>query len=261
MQERKLGTSGLEVSAIGLGCMGLNFAYGPGLEKPEAVALIRAAFKQGVTFFDTAEAYGPWTNEELVGEALAPMRDDVVIATLQTVVAAYLRGHDKLTAFLKSSEGKLVVVFDEAHHAPAPSYCKLIERLRNDYPGLYLLGLTATPTYSDERRQGWLKKLFPQDVLYSVSRSRLMLMGVLSRPIYENRRTGELISLGVGGSCATSACVSRAPPTPSPIARARLAGPTTTSCVLPPPTSTTSRSESITRPDVAPSSVSSPSSR
>ena len=81
MQKRKLGTSGLEVSAIGLGCMGLNFSYGPGLEKPEAVALIRAAFKQGVTFFDTAEAYGPWTNEELVGEALAPMRDDVVIAT------------------------------------------------------------------------------------------------------------------------------------------------------------------------------------
>ena len=81
MQKRKLGPSGLEVSAIGFGCMGLNFSYGPGLEKPEAVALIRAAFKQGVTFFDTAEAYGPWTNEELVGEALAPMRDDVVIAT------------------------------------------------------------------------------------------------------------------------------------------------------------------------------------
>ena len=81
MQKRKLGTSGLKVSAIGFGCMGLNFSYGPGLEKPEAVALIRAAFKQGVTFFDTAEAYGPWTNEELVGEALAPMRDDVVIAT------------------------------------------------------------------------------------------------------------------------------------------------------------------------------------
>jgi superfamily II DNA or RNA helicase len=121
--------------------------------------------------------------------------DDVVIATLQTVVAAYLRGHDKLTAFLKSSEGKLVVVFDEAHHAPAPSYCKLIERLRNDYPGLYLLGLTATPTYSDERRQGWLKKLFPQDVLHSVSRSRLIAMGVLSRPHFENRRTDVTVEL------------------------------------------------------------------
>jgi aryl-alcohol dehydrogenase-like predicted oxidoreductase len=81
MQKRKLGTSGLEVSAIGFGCMGLNFAYGPGLEKKEAIALIRAAFAKGVTFFDTAEAYGPFTNEELVGEALAPMRDQVVIAT------------------------------------------------------------------------------------------------------------------------------------------------------------------------------------
>ena len=81
MQKRKLGKSGLEVSAIGFGCMGLNFSYGPGLEKQDAVALIRAAFARGVTFFDTAEAYGPFTNEELVGEALAPMRDEVVIAT------------------------------------------------------------------------------------------------------------------------------------------------------------------------------------
>jgi len=81
MQKRTLGTSGLEVSAIGFGCMGLNFSYGPGLEKPDAVALLRTAFARGVTFFDTAEAYGPWTNEELVGEALAPMRNEVVIAT------------------------------------------------------------------------------------------------------------------------------------------------------------------------------------
>jgi aryl-alcohol dehydrogenase-like predicted oxidoreductase len=81
MQKRKLGKCGLEVSAIGFGCMGLNFSYGPGLEKQDAVALIRAAFARGVTFFDTAEAYGPFTNEELVGEALAPMRDEVVIAT------------------------------------------------------------------------------------------------------------------------------------------------------------------------------------
>ena len=81
MQKRKLGTSGLEVSAIGLGCMGLNFAYGPGLDKQSAVAIIRAAFELGVTFFDTAEAYGPFTNEEIVGEALAPFRDKVVIAT------------------------------------------------------------------------------------------------------------------------------------------------------------------------------------
>ena len=81
MQQRTLGTSGLDVSALGFGCMGLNFGYGPGPGKADAIALIRGAFDNGVTFFDTAEAYGPFTNEELVGEALAPIRDQVVIAT------------------------------------------------------------------------------------------------------------------------------------------------------------------------------------
>jgi aryl-alcohol dehydrogenase-like predicted oxidoreductase len=81
MQHRQLGKSGLDVSAIGFGCMGLNFAYGPAMEKSGAIALIRSAFEAGVTFFDTAEAYGPFTNEEIVGEALAPVRDQVVIAT------------------------------------------------------------------------------------------------------------------------------------------------------------------------------------
>ena len=81
MQKRKLGHSGLEVSAIGLGCMGLSFGYGPATDKQEAITLIRSAFDRGVTFFDTAEAYGPFTNEELVGEALAPFREQVVIAT------------------------------------------------------------------------------------------------------------------------------------------------------------------------------------
>ena len=81
MQTRKLGKSNLEVSVLGLGCMGLNFGYGPGLGKQEAIQLIRDAFDAGVTFFDTAECYGPFTNEELVGEALAPIRDSVVIAT------------------------------------------------------------------------------------------------------------------------------------------------------------------------------------
>jgi len=81
MQKRKLGKSGLEVSALGLGCMGLSFAYGPALEKQQGIALLRAAVERGVTFFDTAEAYGPFTNEELVGEALAPFRGQVVIAT------------------------------------------------------------------------------------------------------------------------------------------------------------------------------------
>jgi aryl-alcohol dehydrogenase-like predicted oxidoreductase len=81
MQKRKLGKSNLEVSAIGLGCMGMSFGYGPAGDKQEMISLIRAAVERGVTFFDTAEVYGPFTNEELVGEALAPFRGKVVIAT------------------------------------------------------------------------------------------------------------------------------------------------------------------------------------
>ena len=81
MQKRKLGKSNLEVSAIGLGCMGMSSGYGPPKDKQEMIALLRAAVERGVTFFDTAEIYGPFTNEELVGEALAPMRERVVIAT------------------------------------------------------------------------------------------------------------------------------------------------------------------------------------
>src|SRR5882724_6283267 len=81
MQKRRLGKSNLEVSAIGLGCMGMSFGYGPAGEKHEMISVIRAAVERGVTFFDTAEVYGPFTNEELVGEALAPFRRKVVIAT------------------------------------------------------------------------------------------------------------------------------------------------------------------------------------
>jgi aryl-alcohol dehydrogenase-like predicted oxidoreductase len=81
MQKRKLGKSSLEVSAIGFGCMGLSFGYGPAVDKQQGIAIIRAAVEHGVTFFDTAEVYGPYINEELVGEALAPFRDQVVIAT------------------------------------------------------------------------------------------------------------------------------------------------------------------------------------
>lgn len=81
MEKRTLGKSGLEVSALGLGCMGLSYGYGPATEKQAAIAVIRTAFERGVTFFDTAKAYGPYRNEELLGEALAPMRDKVVIAT------------------------------------------------------------------------------------------------------------------------------------------------------------------------------------
>ena len=81
MQKRKLGTSNLEVSVIGLGCMGMSFGYGPAKDKQEMISVIRSAVELGVTFFDTAEVYGPFTNEELVGEALAPVREQVVVAT------------------------------------------------------------------------------------------------------------------------------------------------------------------------------------
>src|SRR5271165_1003002 len=81
MKKRKLGKSNLEVSAIGLGCMGLSHGYGPAVDKQDGISLIRSAVERGVTFFDTAEVYGPFTNEELVGEALAPFRGQVVIAT------------------------------------------------------------------------------------------------------------------------------------------------------------------------------------
>jgi aryl-alcohol dehydrogenase-like predicted oxidoreductase len=81
MQKRKLGKSNLEVSALGLGCMGMSFGYGPAKDKPEMISLVHAAFERGVTLFDTAEAYGPFTNEELVGEAIAPFRDRVAVAT------------------------------------------------------------------------------------------------------------------------------------------------------------------------------------
>ncbi len=81
MEKRKLGNSNLEVSALGLGCMGMSFAYGPPQDKHEMISLIRSAVEQGITFFDTAEAYGPFINEELVGEAIAPFRENVVVAT------------------------------------------------------------------------------------------------------------------------------------------------------------------------------------
>ena len=98
MQKRKLGNSGLEVSALGLGCMGMSQSYGPAPDKQEMIALIRAAVERGVTFFDTAEGYGPFTNEELLGEALAPVRGQVVIATKF--------GHD-IDPVTKARTGKL----------------------------------------------------------------------------------------------------------------------------------------------------------
>ncbi|RWO81948.1 aldo/keto reductase [Mesorhizobium sp.] len=94
MQKRTLGNSGLEVSAIGLGCMGMSQSYGQPMETADAVHLIRAAFERGITFFDTAEVYGPFTNEEVVGEALQPIRDQVVIATQFGIDIAGTAGHD-----------------------------------------------------------------------------------------------------------------------------------------------------------------------
>ena len=94
MQKRTLGTSGLEVSAIGLGCMGMSQSYGQPMETPDAVRLIRSAFERGVTFFDTAEVYGPFKNEEVVGEALQPIRDQVVIATKFGIDIAGTAGHE-----------------------------------------------------------------------------------------------------------------------------------------------------------------------
>src|SRR5882672_2039034 len=81
MHKRQLGKSGLDVSALGFGCMGISFGYGPAIDRQQGISLIRAAVERGITFVATAEAYGPFTNEELVGEALAPVRDQVVIAT------------------------------------------------------------------------------------------------------------------------------------------------------------------------------------
>jgi ATP-dependent helicase IRC3 len=108
--------------------------------------------------------------------------DDVIIATLQTITKAYNERHPALESFLNSTDGKIFVVFDEAHHAPAPSYRRLILNLRERYPEMYLLGLTATPSYSDEKKEGWLGRIFPQGFRSIVSPSELMAQGVLSKP-------------------------------------------------------------------------------
>jgi aryl-alcohol dehydrogenase-like predicted oxidoreductase len=106
MQKRKLGNSNMEVSAIGLGCMGMSYGYGPAADKQDMISLIRTAFEWGVTFFDTAEAYGPFTNEELVGEALSPLRNQVVIATkfgfkIDPTVERGLAGQDSRPQHIK----------------------------------------------------------------------------------------------------------------------------------------------------------------
>ena len=116
-------------------------------------------------------------------------QDDVIIATLQTITKAYKENHPALNAFLDSAGSKLFVVFDEAHHAPAPTYRNLIMNLRDRFKDMYLLGLTATPVYTDESLQGWIKELFPQGIPYQISASKLMSEGILAKPILEQQNT------------------------------------------------------------------------
>jgi aryl-alcohol dehydrogenase-like predicted oxidoreductase len=122
MEKRKLGNSNLEVSAIGFGCMGLSYGYGPATDKKDGIALIRAAVERGVTFFDTAEAYGPFTNEELIGEALTPLRDQVVIATK--------------FGFTFGDDGKQQILNSRPEHIKQVAEASL-KRLRTDVIDLY----------------------------------------------------------------------------------------------------------------------------
>jgi len=127
LNKRTLGTTnGLEVSALGLGCMGLSFGYGPPTERQAAISLIRGAYEGGVTFFDTAEAYGPFANEELLGEALAPFRDKVTIATK----FGFLNGDPKTG--MDSSEARIRFVADEALKRLRTSYIDLFYQHRVD---------------------------------------------------------------------------------------------------------------------------------
>jgi superfamily II DNA or RNA helicase len=115
--------------------------------------------------------------------------DDVIIGTLQTIGNALSLVHPRLDAFLRSAQTRLFVVFDEAHHSPAPSYRNLVLNLRQRFAEMYLLGLTATPTYTDESKKGWLKKVFPQGILHEVTPQSLMAAGILAKPILEEPHT------------------------------------------------------------------------
>src|ERR1051326_9580619 len=139
MQKRKLGS--LEVSALGLGCMGMSFGYGPAADKQEMISLIRSAVERGVTFFDTAEVYGPFKNEELVGEALAPLRDQVVIATK--------------FGFKIGPNGEQVGVDSRPAHIKEVAEAS-IKRLRTDRIDLFYQHRVDTdvPIRSEERRVG-----------------------------------------------------------------------------------------------------------
>lgn len=111
--------------------------------------------------------------------------DDVIVATLQTTTLAFKENHPELLAFLKKAGDRLCVVFDEAHHSPAPSYRKLLAAMRADHAEMILIGLTATPTYSDPRKAGWLKELFPQGIIHQSEAQALIADGILARPNFE----------------------------------------------------------------------------
>jgi aryl-alcohol dehydrogenase-like predicted oxidoreductase len=147
MQKRKLGKSNLEVSSIGLGCMGLSFGLGPAVEKQDGIALIRAAVERGVTFFDTAEVYGPFTNEELVGEALAPFRQQVVIAT-------------KFGFKIDPSSGKQAGLDSRPEHIKEVAEASL-KRLRTDVIDLFYQH-RVDPNVPIEETAGAVKELIQQ---------------------------------------------------------------------------------------------------
>jgi superfamily II DNA or RNA helicase len=115
--------------------------------------------------------------------------DDVVVSSLQTVCNALRNRHQQLDRFLDSAQGRLFVVFDEAHHSPAPSYRSLMQSLRERCPQMHLMGLTATPTYTQIRHRGWLQRLFPQGIIYQVPPQELMAAGILARPVLEEAQT------------------------------------------------------------------------
>lgn len=115
--------------------------------------------------------------------------DDVVISSLPMACRAIKNEHEAMAAFLNSSQGKLLIIFDEAHHAPAPSHRELLRELRKRFPGMYLLGLTATPTYGDARKRGWLIELFPQGIVHQVTAAELMAVGILAKPVLHEEQT------------------------------------------------------------------------
>jgi aryl-alcohol dehydrogenase-like predicted oxidoreductase len=147
MKKRKLGKSGLEVSAIGLGCMGMSFGYGPPKDKQEMISLLRAAVERGVTFFDTAEVYGPFTNEELVGEGLAPFRERVVIAT-------------KFGFKLDPKSGRSIGVDSRPEHIKEVAEASL-KRLRTDVIDLFYQH-RVDPEVPIEHVAGAVKELIEQ---------------------------------------------------------------------------------------------------